>query len=367
MSLSINKLEKILKSNKLIPQKFYKLYGVCAFIQVFSVTNADQFMIYIPSKYEFNIDNKNNVYKIKPISLDENDKDKDEIADEYAKSPDRLELEKKYEEIELEEDIEPKKHDKEEISDRLVNNYKRPINLKEVEMGYKVDIKCIFRQLKRFKFCVQNLKYKLIIKYKCYLCVLHLDDSLECFLIKNCKEIDDRELLVMMDLEVFFEKMNTINDDINQIRDGLQKILNKNQIIHSRSLLNILEKNKDFLEYYHNIEIQKNKYLCKISKFEELIEKLNSIDDNVNKKLAILDKQKKSDPTLQGDIQYSHQKSKIDKEMMDLDNTREEIIETISLLRNKLSNITLTIDKIIFDNIVMIDKIFDNLNILKKI
>lgn len=364
MSLSINKLEKILKSNKLIPHKFYKLYGVCAFIEVFSITNADKFMIYIPSKYEFNIDNKDNVYKIKPLSIDEDNFD---VAGEYANSPDRLELEKKYEEIELEEEIDDTKNDKKDISEKLVNNYKRPINLKDMEIGYKGDIKCIFRQLKRFKFCVQNLKYKLIIKYKCYLCVLHLDDSLECFFIKNCKEIEDRELLIMMDLEVFFEKINTINEDINQIRDGLQKILNKNQITHSQSLANILEKNKDFLEYYNNIEIQKNKYLNKINKFEELIQKIKIIEDNSNKQLEILENQKKSDTTLHGDIQYSHQKSKIEKEIININSMKEEIIETISLLRNKLSNITLIIDKIIFDNIVMIDKIFDNLNILKKI
>ena len=57
MSFSVSKLEKFLTSKNLIPIKYFTMYNICIYVDVISTVTADNFLIYIPSKYEFEMKN----------------------------------------------------------------------------------------------------------------------------------------------------------------------------------------------------------------------------------------------------------------------------------------------------------------------
>ena len=66
MSVSLDNLKNLLKKKNLEPQRYFELYGRCAFIEVIDTTNGNTYMFYIPSKYELYIQDQE-IYSITPF------------------------------------------------------------------------------------------------------------------------------------------------------------------------------------------------------------------------------------------------------------------------------------------------------------
>ena len=54
-------------------------------------------------------------------------------------------------------------------------------------------------------------------------------------------------------------------------------------------------------------------------------------------------------------------KSKAEKELRHIDNLKKQIINNIKRLQNKEVNLSLIVDIILFDNTVMLNKVFNNI------
>lgn len=360
MVFSINKLEKLLASKGFLIRKFFIIHGLCAYIEVMSINTADIFMLSIPSRYKFNMETGNNVYKIRYIDMgDECTRD---TSDEYAGSPDNIDLEKAYSEIET--NISPDNYDDEDdenVASRLEEAYKRPISLKDISKEDTKHVRDIFRQLKRLKYCVQSIRYKLVIVWNTYLCVLNRDDSIECFYIKKFPVISSRKLLVACDLELFYEKLETIEHDITQVKYGIYKILDKNQDKHTRNINRMLEERNDVIKYSNDVQVKKSDFQRHIINFETLLSKTIDSEKILLEKLYNMNDRTESG--LQGvhsDTSVFHQKGKIEKELSSLNKTKQEIIKNILTLKTKMEDMVLTTDKIMFDNSVMFDQILRN-------
>ena len=235
MPLSFNKLEKLLTGRGLIPKKYFVIKGVIVYIEVLSISNADSFMLYIPSKYEIDIGNDNDVYKLKYIDITEDG----HIPADYAGEPDNFDLDKNYdgEDIDLSPGINHK-----DITGYLEEKYKHPVSLKDNNNTSNIiQLREVFRQLRRLKFCTQSVKYKIVIVSGSYLCCIRRDDTYECFFIQNFEEITERRLMVSIDLETLYEKINSVSIDIKTVRDGIYRVLDKNQLKHVRNIEKMLE------------------------------------------------------------------------------------------------------------------------------
>lgn len=165
MTLSLTKLSKILKNNGFIPKKYFLIEKYCVYIEVFSMSNTDNFLVYIPSKYDLKFIDEGEFYDIKTIDVPENG----DIPVEYAGEIDKEKIQEAYDDVELELSLDEK--DGVDLTEKLNENYNISLSLKDVNIQDKNRLREIFRQLKRLKFCVQNLKYKICILYK-NLCVV---------------------------------------------------------------------------------------------------------------------------------------------------------------------------------------------------
>ena len=362
MGLSINKLIRLLEEKDFIPQKFYKIYGIIAFIEIISLKNAEKYMLYIPSKYEFSDTKIGDSYKLKVLDFS----DKDGNIEDYTGEPNIDDIEKSYNEIDIEDSL----VDGEDMKKKLLEKYKKLINLRDLNEKDNFEIKAIFRQLKRFKYCVQNLNYKLIILFKSYLCVLHIDDSIECFYIKDYPEVDEKQFLITFDLESFYKNLNVIDKELVQVRKGIQKVLDKNQGYHIKSLEKMLEKRKDIHAISKEVSYKKTECLDHIHNFQKLIESISDSEIELNGKITELENKRERESSIRGmygDIEYSHEKQKIRKELKELHVLKNETMDNILLLKLNLNNLLLSSDKILFDNIIMLDKIFLNIDNLSKL
>jgi hypothetical protein len=360
-SLSINKLEQLLGIRGFVPKRYFVIHNVCAFVEVVDMKNASTFILSIPSKYKFKLKDANGIYSIKYIDIESDSC----IAEDYGGELGQSELEDKYLEIELTNKLLRKRDEKNEnITSALEDGYKRPISLKDLSREDKNDIKDIVRQLRRLKFCVQNISYKVGICYLNYLCVIDKDQKIECFHIKHFPRLLMRRLFISVDLRLFYENMDIrLTQDITDIQNGISKVFDKNQESHEKTLFRILEEQKKIEGYSQNIFNKKREYAQYINEFVNLLNHLNLSEKALIEKIKSLDKN--TNGRVETNVNILYQKNKLQNELTNLNNTRKNVTKNITELRAKHEDVLLKVDKVMFDNLVMLNAIIKSLELLK--
>ena len=102
-----------------------------------------------------------------------------------------------------------------------------------------------------------------------------------------------------------------------------------------------------------------------IKNLENLLLKLNASEKAVIEKIFKLKEDKNTN--VQNDIRNSHLIYNHEKELENINNVKQEVVKDILNSRTKQENITLEIDKILFDNSVMINIINKNFSKLLEI
>lgn len=361
MPLSLSKIENLIASKGFVCKSFFTLDDFCIYIEVFSVQNAITFMLYVSSRYELRVSGRDNIYKLNYMEINF---DESNIPLAYAHEPDKIDIQGFYND----ENLELKDTDV-DLEKKLKENYNRTLTLNDLTKDDFQNLKDIFRQLNRFMFCVQNIKYKLTIFSKNYLCSITKDNELDCFLIQNYSFKDTCKLYVYIDLKTLYSSLDAIVFDIKSVRDGINKLLNQNQIKHTKILNNMLEQKTNILQYSEMVYNKKESYTEYINQFELLLEKLNSQEKTLVDKIDTTNK-KYTDFSLKGlhqDIERTHVLTQLDKELNEILNTKQEVINNVLDLRAQQENITLKMDKILFDNSIMINEITKNFTKLSEI
>ena len=345
MKVSLNKLERLISTKGMIVKKIFTIDKEAIYLELFNINNAEIFMLYIPSKYTIKVDGRNNVYKIKYLELSEEEKEYNDI-------------EKDYNQIEIsEENI-----NIDDLENKLKENYNKPITLHNLNKKDKENIKDIYNQLHRLQFCVQNINYKISIIYKNYLCSIKRDNSLECYIIKHFHKIDDKRIYVNIDLENFYLKIDDVSKDVHKVKNGIYKVLNSNQDKNSKILQKILEE-KNNIAIYSDIISKKKKQIDEyINNLEILLEKINNKEGEIIKNITEINKKDKelSMRGLHDDIQRTQEIALEEKKWVELNKIKDIIIKDMLFWKTKKQNIILMIDKIFFDNSVMLNKIISN-------
>ena len=107
------------------------------------------------------------------------------------------------------------------------------------------------------------------------------------------------------------------------------------------------------------IHNKKNKIDNYITNLEILLEKINEKEKEIIKRILNInqDSQETSLKGLHNDIQRTQEIALEEKKLDDINKTKEIIIKDMLFWKTKKQNITLMIDKIFFDNSIMLNKI----------
>jgi len=351
MTLSVAKLEKLFASKGFLPVKYYIIGGMCVYIELLYIKHADTFLVYIPSKYEIGISTGKNVYKIKAIDIDEEEQPADIVENTYTN-------------VDLV--LSPPKGHKEDINKLLEEKYNKPVTLNNVSKDDKYEIKDIHKQLNRLKYCTQNIKYDIGILCKNYIATIR-HDEVDMYYIKNYKGEEKRSFIVIADIELFYDKIDNIYNDIVLIRNGVYSVLDKNEKIHQKMLKNMITQQINWDVLLDQAMVKKKEYERHISRFEKLLVEMNNTEKSKLKNINMIDEKYNGMESLNIDIERSHAKNKLEKELRDVIRTKDDIVKNLLSLKLELEDIMLISDKILFDNIVMIDSISKNLEKLSKI
>ena len=267
MSFSISKLQNLIQANGFIPISYFIIDGMCFYVELYSTQTGEVFFMYIPSKYEFVMSENDITFKMKYI----NNKDLDNISDDGN-------IEDRYMS-----NVMPV--NQEDIEEQLEDNYKHSISLKNISVQDLLQLKSIFQQLKRLKYSVQNLKYKLGIVYKNYLCAIRRDNSINCFYLKNYSKKKTKRIIIIVDLECFYLKIDRIAEDIGFVKNSLYRILSKNQGINSEALNSMLSNIGDMTDISYSVEVKQADNMARIQQIENMLsvmkEAYTSVQNNL--------------------------------------------------------------------------------------
>jgi len=360
MPLSITKLEKLLAIKNFMPIKYFVIHGLCVYIELLSMSTADTFLLYIPSKYKFFADKNSdrNIFKIKYLE-DIDDIDTKNTANAYAGEPNENDVENVYREVDS--GMSPVvKGDN--IGDHLEENYKKDIKLKDITTDDSKEVRDIIRQLNRLRFCVQNVRYKIAIQYDSYLCSIKRDDTIECYSIKRFTGKKLKKLYITVDLELFYEKIDSLTINMESVKSGIYHILDKNQFTHTKILQKLLEGKDDIVKFSENTYVKKIALEKYLKEAERMLEAINQSEKSTLEEMYEI-AEKYKDPNMQrlhNDIDRTHKTSKLETKLKNIQKTKEDVVKTIFELKERRENTMLIVDKIMFDNSVMIDSIMRN-------
>lgn len=347
--LSLVKLVELLQSIGILPIKYYILDNLLFYIEALSVTNGFSFFIYIPSKYEFAVPKEYNPYKIQYISLE----DSENVAEEYAEAKENEEAYKGQIAV---------SPDNDKMEEQLENSYRKPLSLSDISSSDVKAIRSIYRQVRRLRYCVEDIPYKIGIQIKNYLAVVRRDDTLDCFLIKHYPRIESKRLIIISDLELVYNKKEKILADLEIVNKGIFDILEKNQTLHRRVLKKLFENREAILSYSEQSLERKLKLESQINKLNSYLEILDKAQRKILEELELLNSEK-----TYADTNIVYRRNNMESELEKIGKLKEDIMATLGLLKEKIDNLLLSVDNIMFDNSVMFDSMIQNFINLKKL
>lgn len=362
MTLSIEKLQQFTRSNGFQIQRIFTRNGQCFLVEVMSIHTVDYILIHMPEKYRFNISSSSTpTHDMQIVNFDE--KTSSDDIDDYAHVSEAL-IESSYSDMESIV-IPTMRKNKLAMSDHLNESYKRNIILKDLEGADSIIVKDIYRQLRRLKYCIQGMSHKLAVMTAPYIGVLDHDDTITIYNADTLKRSKKHKLYIVVDFKMFYDKVNTIEQECSQILDGIYMVLNNNQQLHSKNIKNLMARRDNILSQSDFLQKCKRDFTDFITKYTDLLNELYSYEKSKAYELEQLRSVETN--TMHHDMKRTHQKKTLEKDLQKMQKTKQELVQAIQDVKNKNDNLALSIDTILFDNIVMLDKIFKNFEELEKL
>lgn len=352
MSFSISKLQNLIQSNGFIIKSYFTMDGMCFYIELYSTLYGDTFFLYIPSKYNFSMKEDDNTFKMKYI----NNKDLENIDENGI-------VEEQYGNNVL-------ALDSNNIEEQLEDNYKHSISIKNISLSDLFQIKNVFKQVNRLRYSVQNLKYKLGIQFKNYFCSIRRDDTINCFFLKHYKSSTKKRLIIIVDLETFYLRLDKIQEDISTIKHSIYKILNKNQSINTDTLNKMFESNSksssnQMIQISQQIAYKHFDYINKIQSVENMLNTMIEAQKTLGNSIKNLETGSPID-NFNTDVNRIYKKNQIEKELEKILRIRQELLSVSIQLKEECDNNFLNVDNILFDNSVMLERIIKNFSALQE-
>jgi hypothetical protein len=353
MTLSIKKLHLLLNQKGLLVTRHYVLHHNYFIVEAISVKNGEGMLVWIPSKYKIPSDKELKPgyphYKVKLVEFNRDNN----IVDKYGN---KIDNEKYYPDIDIDTS---KLEGSNDIEKLLKENYEQPLTLESGGDENIEKIKPLYHQLDRLKHCVKYISYGLTIMSGRYFCITNERNEIESYMIKNCEDnTPNKKLYVILSLENLIVSDHSFEEDVKSIHEGIKKILDKNKNIHSAKFLQFMNRKNEVVEGLERLESFNSKGREMVRRYEEV---LNAV---TKKESELIEK---SEISKKGGITNDLLKTKLEDEIKEISEKKDKIREKILELQDYISDVTLKIDQILFDNIVLLKTIHSNVDKLQKI
>jgi hypothetical protein len=358
MSLSIDKLEYFAKLNGYGILRYFEKSNRLFACEVLSTQTGDASIVFIPKEYNFQTNSDEKQHTIKIVNVADNMEDNIEDFVQITNS----DIRQSYSDLEIDSHL-PSLH-KASMSEHLDNIYKHTIILDDLKEKDSILIKDMYRQLRRLKYCLHGIQHKLAIMNAPYLGIINQDNEIEIYYIDKLKRETIRKLYVVVKLDLWFDKVNVIDDEINQIFTGIYSLLNTNQLQHTKNIQKMIKRNSHIATDSQKLSKYKMQCQAHIDKFNGLLTKANEIISGIQKEIDF-EQNEINENDLNADMRRSHKINKLQTKIRKVYNKKETTLKHVVDLKSNYEDVSLSVDSILFDNIIMLDKIFSNFKTLE--
>lgn len=356
MPISLQKIQTLLFKSGFIIDTFFIISDKCEYIKCNSINTGETIVIKISRSYSFR-PGASCVYNLNLIDFEVGEN----IAEKYSEYPSKKDLKKKYGHLlKLSTSV-----NGEEMEADLENKYKMNLELKTVERDQLITVKSCFRQLRRISLVLTGLKYKVCILNQQYLTVVNDDDVIDSFYIRSYDVANSaRRFYIMIDLEYFYEKLQSIDYDVHSIQESIYSVLDRNSV-ETRDVF--LQITKELPQHAGNIEQINNTKMStqtEITKLKDALKTLNTRQDDLLKQHSELNTKSTS---YFNDAGVISKKGVIKKQLDSVDAEKQKLLNDLQHLKSAVDTIYLSADNIEFDNCIMMNGIIKNLEDIKTI
>ena len=314
--------------------EYYLLDNQCCMMKCFLNKICDFLIIYIPTKLRFPVSGILNIYHLEEI--EENTEN-----DDYSKSSKVPDMEN----IDEEKSV--------STYQELTKKYKTAITLEGTEEPISRKLK---RQLNRVRIPFQRLSYDISLQHGKFLYV-SFGDNIGMYSIKGYTQSNTRTVLYLINAKEFIEKIEEITDDINIIKIQFYDILKKVSLSNLAGISNEMD---DYQNIIKKITEKRGDYEKSFTEYKHLFENVKEQEDDIIEKFQKVVKNEDG-------IKRATLESKIQRDLNDLFQTKNEIIKKGIVLSSKFQKNLLILEETSFDNSVMIERVNKNFQQMKDI
>lgn len=353
-SLSLEKLRNTLKKRGMIPIKYFLYKDRILFIHVFIIKNCNSFILHIEDEFSF---------KLEKNSFNSNEKASFINRIEIEKFM-RKNLDKDIRNIYSDINITPRLNlDDSKLSEKLDKEYGHIINEDDIKKEDDNNYLDSYKQIDRIKNSFSKLKYKISIISGPYIFIV-IEDKIKCYNIEN---FDEEELTynssyyIVSNIQNFFEKIDSIDYEINEIRGKIEGIWDYTQKTQYERILE-LYRNKDNVSENYKIVYKKKMELISIrNKLNETLEQTYIKQNEAEQEYNSHNTKMANNNGFKSDVNNIHYKKKLEDTLNSYTEMINELTMKINKLSDKIKDYELTIDKVFYNNFLMMNSIRKNI------
>lgn len=332
------KFEKLLNKNGYAIETIFTFKGICKYVRVISLKTGDWLMLYIDPDFSFTPPEDTSSVNIKLVDFTV---DTEDVVEKFNDYPDTKDVEGKYRVP-----ISVKLEDGENFEDKVENKYKHKIFLRDIEKPKIVGIKACFRQLQRLSLMTQDLPYKLCIFDGVYMFVVEDDDFIKCYQLSMSNSL---QIAVVIGLEYFYKKIESVRDDSATIKESLYKLITKNHSGSFNVIKSLIKSLQESFSSADGIALKHKEFDVSIGKTSELLEKVNVHLYELLEKYTNLETTKPSEEV------YVHEKKRLEDKIHSGEALKQKLLNYMVSLKEQKDRMFLLLDQIEFDTSIFMN------------
>ena len=242
-----------------------------------------------------------------------------------------------------------------------------------VEIPYKNDetsskkINDMTECITKLRKCIENTRYKIYVKYGRFVFYITKNNKIRCFVHVSEMNTKSFDITVAVDLDYILTHTNSIQDDSIKIMSEIQNTLNNchNYLISGLQIISgNIGKLKSFDTILHERKIKMIQQLQKIdSLYTETIHSERMIRNNISK-IEIHTNGNASIKRIHNDVENGRKLHILKTKLDNIVNVKQDIVSQYNKINSNYSRLMFITDKVYSDNLVLIEKIQNNLKIL---
>lgn len=274
-----------------------------------------------------------------------------------------------HEKKELKEEV--KKEETKKFEESLPESTKpRDIGLSDGLSEVKEHLEKNARYLKKFKGAIKKIPYSLCIVTLEGITNLHEDGEIDNYAFIRKRRVFDgsdniSQLFVITTIETFFNRVDTVEDEVRQILVEIQKISLENKTKQIEyAMLNLKNYGSRYSQALTELESRKKKYREELNKLFVLLHDVDNQIVTYKKRAEDIPKSTYGMATVKGtyqDMDNSLHLQDVNSKLHSAQVMRDRVAERIRYLKLMLNNLMLETDKLITDQAYIVKELMQNL------